>query len=109
MIERRMDSKNMSGPQKAAVFLLSMGEGFSAEVFKRLSEDEIKRVATSMADVEHLSPDAVSNVLKEFVDNFEGRGQLAFQGEAFLKNVIGRSMDKGNASSIFKEIEDRKL
>jgi len=109
MAEKRMDSKNMSGSQKAAVFLLTMGEDFSSEVFKRLSEDEIKRVATSMADIEQLPPDAVSNVLTEFVDNFEGKGQLAFQGEAFLKSVIGRSMDKGNASSIFKEIEDRKL
>jgi flagellar motor switch protein FliG len=109
MAGKQLDSKNMSGSQKAAIFLLSMGEDLSSEVFKHLSEDEIKRVASSMADIEQLPPDAVSNVLKEFVDNCEGGGQLAFKGEAFLKNVIGKSMDKGNANSIFKEIEDRKL
>ena len=64
MGDKRLDSKHMSGSEKAAVFLLTMGEEFSSEVFKRLSEDEIKRVATSMADIDQIPQDAVSGVLK---------------------------------------------
>jgi len=109
MGEKRFDLKHMSGSEKAAVFLLTMGEEFSSEVFKRLSEDEIKRVATSMADIDQIPQEAVTGVLKEFVDNFEDDGRLNLQGEAFLKSVISKSLDKSNASSIFKEIEDRKL
>ena len=109
MADKRLDVKNMTGSEKAAVFLLAMGEEFSSEVFKRLSEDEIKRVATSMADIDQLPQDAVTGVLKDFVDHFEDDVRLTLQGEAFLKSVIGKSMDKANANSIFKEIEDRKL
>ena len=109
MADKRIDPKNMTGPQKAAVFLLTLGEEFSSQVFKRLSEDEIKKVATSMADMEQVSPDSVTGVLREFVDNFEDESRLALKGEAFLKSVIGKTLDKNNASSIFKEIEDRKL
>jgi len=109
MMDRRADSKSMPGPQKAAIFLLTMGEEFSSEIFKRLSEDEIKKVATCMAEIEQLAPDSVSGVLREFVDNFEDNGSLAYRGEVFLKKVIGKSLDKNNANSIFKEIEDRKL
>jgi len=109
MGDKRLDLKHMPGSEKAAVFLLTMGEEFSSEVFKRLSEDEIKRVATSMADIDQIPQEAVTGVLKEFIDNFEDDGQLNLRGEAFLKSVIGKSLDKSNARSIFKEIEDRKL
>ena len=109
MADKRIDPKNMTGPQKAAVFLLTLGEEFSSQVFKRLSEDEIKKVATSMADMEQVPPDSVTGVLREFVDHFEDESHLALKGEAFLKSVIGKTLDKNNASSIFKEIEDRKL
>ncbi len=109
MGDKRLDSKNISGSEKAAVFLLTMGEEFSSEIFKRLSEDEIKRVATSMADLDQIPQDVMTGVLKEFVENFEDGSRLNLQGEAFLKSVIGKSLDKNNANSIFKEIEDRKL
>jgi flagellar motor switch protein FliG len=109
MTEQRLDSKNLSGPQKAAIFFLSMGEEFSSELFKRLSEDEIKKVASCMAEINQIPLDALNGVLREFVDNFDDEGRLNYKGEVFLKTVIGKSMDKNEASSIFKEIEDRKL
>ena len=70
MAEKRLDSKNITGSEKAAIFLLTMGEEYSSEIFKRLSEDEIKRVATSMADIEQIPQDVMSGVLKEFVEQF---------------------------------------
>jgi len=33
---------NLSGPEKAAIFLLTLGEDFASEVFSRLEEDDIK-------------------------------------------------------------------
>jgi flagellar motor switch protein FliG len=85
-----------------------MGEEFSSEVFKRLSEDEIKKVATNMADIDQVPEDILNNVLVEFLNNFENTARLAIKGETFLKTVIEKSMDKTNANSIFKEIEDKK-
>ena len=109
MTDKTIDTKNLTGPQKAAVFLLAMGEEFSSEIFKKLSEDEIKKVATNMADIEQVPSTAVTNVLREFVDSFDDQARLGIKGEAFLKTVIGKTMDKDDANSIFKEIEDRKM
>ena len=108
-MDRTINSKNLNGPQKAAILLLTMGEEFSTEIFKRLSEDEIKIVATWMAEIEHIPSEASDNVLKEFVDNFEDNGPLSFKGEAFLKTVIGKSLERDDADLIFKEIEEKKL
>lgn len=108
MKKRAIDPKNMNGPQKAAIFLLSLGEERSSEVFKRMSEDEIKRVATRMAEIELIPPEALNEVMEEFVSNFEDQTRLLVKGDAFIKNVIEKTTDKATAESIFQEIEDRK-
>jgi flagellar motor switch protein FliG len=86
-----------------------MGEDFSAEIFKRLSEDEIRIVASRMAEIEKVPSDASADVLKEFVDSFEDSGPVTYKGEAFLKTVIGKSRGRDDADLIIKEIEEKKL
>ena len=39
-----MAQTKYSGPQKAAILLLSFGEDVSAEIFKNMNEFEIKRI-----------------------------------------------------------------
>jgi len=41
MAEQVLDLEKLTGPQKAAVFLLLMGEEFSSQIFKKMDEDEI--------------------------------------------------------------------
>ena len=108
MKKRAIDPKNMNGPQKAAIFLLSLGEERSSEVFKRMSEDEIMRVATRMAEIEQIPPEALNEVMEEFVSNFEDQTRLLVKGDAFIKSVIEKTTDRAKAESIFQEIEDRK-
>ena len=38
-------AKELNGPMKAAIFLLSMGEGRAADIFKKLNDEEIRQVA----------------------------------------------------------------
>ena len=108
MKKRAIDAKNLNGPLKAAIFLLTLGEERSSEIFKRMSEDEIKRVATKMAEIEQIPPEALNEVMDEFVSNFDDQNRLVIKGDAFLKNVIGKTTDRATAESIFREIEDRK-
>ena len=108
MKKRAIDPRNLNGPQKAAIFLLTLGEERSSEIFKRLSEDEIKRVAAKMAEIEQIPPEALNEVMDEFVSKFDDQNRLVVKGDAFLKNVIGKTTDKATADSIFREIEDRK-
>ena len=89
MKKRAINPKNLNGPLKAAIFLLTLGEERSSEIFKRLSEDEIKRVAAKMAEIEQIPPEALNDVMDEFVSNFEDQNRLVVKGDAFLKNVIG--------------------
>ncbi|HPA13899.1 MAG TPA: flagellar motor switch protein FliG [Desulfobacterales bacterium] len=108
MAGEKLDPKNLTGPQKAAVFLLTMGERYTSDIFQKMSEDEIKKVATIMASIDQIPATVMSSVVKEFVANFEDENRMVVKPETFLKNAIGETLDKQKAQSIFKEIEDRK-
>jgi len=105
---KKFDQKKMNGPRKAAILLLSMGEEFSYKIFEKLSEDEIKKVAENMAEIDQVPEEIIDGVLNNFIDNIDTAGSLTFKGDAFVKSVIGKAMNKTDADSIFKEIEDRK-
>ena len=46
MAPPELDMNNLTGPQKAATFLLLMGQEYTAEIFKNLAEEEIRKLAS---------------------------------------------------------------
>ena len=58
--------EQISGPQKAAILLMTLGEEASAELMRQLSEDEIQRVSREVARTSSVGPDQVARVLDEF-------------------------------------------
>lgn len=109
MAERlRNDLRKMTGPQKVAVFLLTAGEEYSSEVFKKMTEEEIRKVAAAMAEIDEIPSDVISAVIEEFISHFK-KEHIIVQSDMFIKNVIDKSLDEEKAKSIYREIEDKKL
>jgi flagellar motor switch protein FliG len=99
--------KQLPGPQKAAILLLAMGEEFTAEVFKRLKEDEIKDLARQMTKVEPVSADVVETLVTEF-QGFVSTGSirgLTVDGNEFFKKAVSHAFKGEQAQSILSEIE----
>ena len=59
-------ASRLSGPQKAAILLLSLGEEAASEVMKNLNESEIKDVSQYMTRFQHVTPSDVDRVVNEF-------------------------------------------
>lgn len=97
-----------TGIQKVAIFLLNAGEDYASKVFKNLSNDEIKRVATAMSKFEQISPEVLNAVTEEFNSIFENDDQLFVGGEHFVKNVVNNTLDSSKANEIVKNIEEKK-
>ncbi len=102
-----MAEKNLAGPQKAAIFLLAMGEEFTTEVFRLLQEAEIKELARQMTGVEPVSPDVVEGLVTEF-RGFTSSGSirgLAVDGNEFFKKAVANAFKGERAQTILEEIE----
>ncbi len=98
----------ISGDMKAAMFILAMGEGYAAEIFKKMTNYEIKKIATAMTLIDEISPEDLAVVANEFVVLYEGESKLVVETEGFLKNVIERTLAPDRAELILKDIEERK-
>lgn len=63
---RRTSNGSLSGLDKAATLLTTLGQSASAEILRHLSEDEIQRVTQAVAQLTHLSSTEAEAVLEEF-------------------------------------------
>lgn len=99
------DLTDPKGPHKAAVFLLAMGEAFTAEVFKYLSENEVRQVSSIMAHIEHVPGEAVQKVHMEVRSKMAlVQGEVAVSIENFLQKVLFSSMEEQRAKRIYDDI-----
>lgn len=56
----------MNGIEKAAVLMVSLGTAKSAEVFKHLDRDQIKKLSAGIIALRHVDPEIKATVLEEF-------------------------------------------
>ena len=69
------DAKKLSGPEKAAVILLSLGEEHT-QLWKNLDDDEVKEISQAMAGLGTVSAVVVEELLVEFVSGMSGSGSV---------------------------------
>ena len=95
---------DIRGPEKAAIFLMAMGEEFTAEVFAKLSDIEIKRLGRAMSRMKDLSDDLVNRVIADFTANMTSTTAVKVKGDDFVKNIIARSVPGERAEDILEDI-----
>jgi flagellar motor switch protein FliG len=98
-----------TGPQKAAIFLLGLGEEVASEIIKRLSEDEIKRIGGSFAKIPSVAPKALENIFTEFNDLANSARPIQIGqdgGSKFMKTILNKAVEESKANTILDEIQE---
>jgi flagellar motor switch protein FliG len=108
MAQVKLEGRNVTGPQKAAIFLLMMGEDYTSEVFRKLEPEEITKLVTHMSETRSVPQQVLMQIMEEFLRSIESEGQLMVEGESFLKNVVDGSIGKEKARAVYKELEKSK-
>jgi len=96
-------SENLTGGEKAAIFLLTLGEDFTTEVFKRLEEDEIKMVGRQMSKMDKVDKDDIAALLREFKTD-AGGGEIYLSGDDMLESALKRALQSDKANEILDDI-----
>src|SRR5579862_6689838 len=96
-----VDAAKLSGPEKAAVVLLALGEDH-AGVWRQLDEEEIKVISQAMAGLGQVTSQVVEDLLVEFVS---GMGGGAITGSVELTQKLLASIMPGDrVDSLMEEI-----
>ena len=97
-----MSVGKLTGPKKAAILLLALGEDGASEILKNLEEREIQQVGYYMARFTDVSPEELDNVLEEFYRKaaMQDQGVTINASGDFVKNALTKAMGEDKAASL---------
>jgi len=94
----------LSGRQKAAIFLVSLGSDSSAEVFKHLREDEIEQLTFEIARLDKIEPEDKDRVLMEFQEMMMAQEFISTGGIDYARDVLERALGTQKAIDIVNRL-----
>ncbi|MDA3900596.1 MAG: flagellar motor switch protein FliG [Spirochaetes bacterium] len=82
----------LTGRQKAAIFLVTLGSEVSSEIFKHLREDEIEQLTFEIARIDKVEPAEKDQVLMEFQELMMAQEFITNGGIEYAREVLERAL-----------------
>jgi flagellar motor switch protein FliG len=96
------DAGRLTGPEKAAVILLALGEDHP-RLWQSLDEDEIKEISQAMSNLGTISSKVVDDLLGEFVSGMSGSGAILGSYEQ-TQRLLASFLPHDKVESLMEEI-----
>lgn len=96
------DPNKLTGPEKAAVILLALGEE-NTTLWERLDDEEIKEISQAMATLGTVSADVVETLMVEFVSGLAGSGAVMGSFEQTQK-LLASFLPQDRVDGLMEEI-----
>ncbi|MAG13916.1 MAG: flagellar motor switch protein FliG [Spirochaetales bacterium] len=97
-------NKNLTGRQKAAVFLVTLGSEISSEIFKHLREDEIEALTFEIARLDTIEPEERDKVLLEFKELMMAQDFISSGGIDYARELLEKSLGSQKAVDIINRL-----
>jgi flagellar motor switch protein FliG len=98
------ESTRLDGPQRAALFFLTVGQDRAAEVLKHMSPKEVQQIGAAMAELRNITMPMVEDVLGKFVDDIRNQTALGINSEEYIRNLLTQALGADKASSVCDRI-----
>ena len=97
-------SEEISGPERAAIFMMSLGEQSAAEVLKYMGPREVQSIGTAMASLSNVSNAKVNSVLGEFAVVVLEQSSVGVDSDEYIKNMLVSALGEDKAGNIIDRI-----
>ncbi len=94
----------LSGKQKSAILLISLGPEKSAKIFSQLHDDEVEELTLEIANMRKISPDDKEKVLEEFYQVCLAQEFISEGGISYAKEVLEKAMGSQKALEIINKL-----
>jgi flagellar motor switch protein FliG len=95
---------HLTGSEKAAILLITLGPEKSANIFKHLKEDEIESLTLQIANTQHVMPETRDAVLDEFYQICLAQQYITEGGIAYAKSVLERALGEAKAYEVLSKL-----
>lgn len=100
----RKEQKELTGKQKAAILLISLGPDVSASVYKHLSEEEIEKLTLEISGVKKVDSLAKEEILEEFHNIALAQDYITQGGIGYAKTVLEKALGADQAAVIINRL-----
>jgi flagellar motor switch protein FliG len=94
----------LTGVQRAAVLLMSLGEEDAAEVLKHMSAKEVQKLGMSMATINNVTRSMVEQVMSEFVSELSEQTSVGVGADDYVRKVLVSALGEDKASGLIDRI-----
>ena len=98
---------NLKGAQRAAIFLLGVGEEAATEVMRHMSAKEVQQVGEAMAGISKLTNAQVESVLADFHEESAEINPLGLEAPDFTRRVMTSALGQDKAQNILSQVLEK--
>jgi flagellar motor switch protein FliG len=90
-------SVEISGADRAAILLMSLGEEHASEVLKHMGAKDVQRIGVAMAALQTVNREQAELVLSDFVTTVEDQTNLGVGSHDYVRRVLNQALgEKGS-------------
>jgi len=103
MADKELTASKLSGAERSAILLMSLGEAEAAAILKHMGPKEVQRVGAAMARTADVTKELVYEVVSSFLDEVEGKASLG-GSEDYIKGLLTSALGEDKASQVIDRI-----
>ena len=100
----KSNDDDLSGVQRAAVLLLSLGEGDAAEVLRHMGAKEVQKLGLAMATMAGVTCSRVTRVMEQFEQALDRQTSLGVGADDYIRNMLIQALGADKASGLIDRI-----
>lgn len=101
--DNKDDYRKLTGAQKAAIFLMALGDETAVKLFALMDDDEIRLVSSLMASLGQVNSDVVERIILEFNEQVSASGSLIGNLDS-TERLLVKALGRGKVDMIMEEI-----
>jgi len=102
-VARIRGGKGLTGPEKAAIFMLALEDKQASMLFEKMADDEIKELSQAMAGLGKVEAATVEALFEEFADSLSMGGSLVGTFDT-TERLLRSTMEDERVAQIMDEI-----
>ena len=102
--KKQKDIKSLNGRQKAAIFLVAVGEEISAKIMEQMREDEIEKLVFEIARTETVESELKEAVLQEFQELMAAQNFITTGGIDYARGLLEKSLGSQKAIEVINRL-----
>jgi len=99
----REDYRTLSGAEKSAIFLLSLGEDYTSKIFQHMDDEEIMEISQTMANLGKVSANVVERLFIDFAEQMSSTNALVGTLDS-TERLLAKVLGEDKVSEIMEEI-----